>query len=579
MESRIGIYYVDEKRFEWLKEGEWKIEQGYLGNSNTSMTEYINTKIKIAIIDRVHPNHDLIIRKFVIENLTDRAIKLRLYHCQAFNIKQSLFQETCYFNPDNNSIIHYKEGTYLSISGVPSFSNYACGERVLKGLKGTYIDAEDGKLEGGKITHGSVDSAVEWTIDVEPKKAKPTYMLILCGENIEHINKEYNYVMARRIENLEMESDRFWSSWISSIDIKFPKEMGEKIKEIYRTSFFTLANCTDGNGAIIASPDIRSLNVAGDTYVYCWWRDGGYVSMAMCETGMQETARRFLEFAARCQSKEGYFVHRHLPDGSIGSTWHPPPFIQIDQTATVISALWRYYLNTKDIVFLLDHWPMVKSAATFLQNFIDTETGLPKPSFDLWEEKIAINIYSVASVIRALMDAERIAKVLGKHRAEFGILAENMKANMLEKMYENGLLKSIKPVDRTTDASMLMLINLGIIEPQDKKAIELVKRIDERLWSKKVGGVARYEGDIYWGNENPWIICTLWLAEAHIHLGNREKALALIEWVANKATKTNLLPEQIHSQTGEVVSAFPLTWSHATFISTVNRYMERFGNA
>ena len=60
-----------------------------------------------------------------------------------------------------------------------------------------------------------------------------------------------------------------------------------------------------------------------------------------------------------------------------------------------------------------------------------------------------------------------------------------------------------------------------------------------------LGGVARYENDTYYGHENPWIICTLWLAEAHLLLGRPNRTRDLIEWSARTASPTHLLAEQL----------------------------------
>jgi glucoamylase len=92
-----------------------------------------------------------------------------------------------------------------------------------------------------------------------------------------------------------------------------------------------------------------------------------------------------------------------------------------------------------------------------------------------------------------------------------------------------------------------------------------------RRW-RPVGGVARYEGDTYYGAENPWIICTLWLAEARLQLGDVARCRELIEWVATRATPQLLLPEQVDAKSAEPRSATPLTWSHSTFVDVVNKY-------
>jgi GH15 family glucan-1,4-alpha-glucosidase len=135
-------------------------------------------------------------------------------------------------------------------------------------------------------------------------------------------------------------------------------------------------------------------------------------------------------------------------------------------------------------------------------------------------------------------------------------------------------VRSIQPRDDRLDASLLLALKLGLLPWEDPRAKQTVDVIEARLWSPVVGGLARYEGDLYYGNENPWIVTTLWLAEARLRLGDRERCRELIEWSAARATPTRLLPEQIDRTTGEPKSATPLTWSHSTFVDVVHKYAE-----
>jgi GH15 family glucan-1,4-alpha-glucosidase len=294
----------------------------------------------------------------------------------------------------------------------------------------------------------------------------------------------------------------------------------------------------------------------------------------MDEVGLYENAHRFLRFAQDSQEEEGYYLHRHFPDGTVGSTWHPPPFIQIDQTAAVVSAAWHHFKRHGDLDQLLELWPMVKNAANFLESFVDAR-GLPKPSYDLWEEKKAVNTYSCAAVIHGLERAERISEQLGKSLGRWRRASERMREAALQHLWDDArgvFLKSIDPVDYTIDASTLLAIKLGVLDAKDKRAERLVHNVEQRLWNANVGGIARYEGDQYYGLENPWIICTLWLAEAHLMMGRAQRCRELIDWAAETASSTFLLPEQVDGRTGDHTSVTPLVWSHSTFIDVVNKY-------
>jgi GH15 family glucan-1,4-alpha-glucosidase len=139
--------------------------------------------------------------------------------------------------------------------------------------------------------------------------------------------------------------------------------------------------------------------------------------------------------------------------------------------------------------------------------------------------------------------------------------------------------KSIDPLDETIDASTLLMIKLGVLDPTDARAERLVQTVEKRLWVKATGGVMRYENDSYYGYENPWIICTLWLAEAHLLLGRPQRTRELLEWVARTASPTHLLAEQLDGRTGEHTSVTPLVWSHSTFLDVMNKYRRHVDGA
>ena len=110
-----------------------------------------------------------------------------------------------------------------------------------------------------------------------------------------------------------------------------------------------------------------------------------------------------------------------------------------------------------------------------------------------------------------------------------------------------------------------------------------MEQIQEKLWVKTDGGgLARYENDSYYrqGNDsNPWFIATLWMAEYRIakakSLPELEKALGILEWVADRALPSGILAEQINPQTMEPLSVSPLTWSHGSYISAVQKYLDK----
>lgn len=143
--------------------------------------------------------------------------------------------------------------------------------------------------------------------------------------------------------------------------------------------------------------------------------------------------------------------------------------------------------------------------------------------------------------------------------------------------------------DDNIDASMAFVHTMGLLPADDPRVEKTMKAIRDRLWVKtEVGGLARYVDDYYHQVTkdtdnvpgNPWFICTLWLADYEIAKAKTgedlAKALPIINWVADRALPSNILAEQVHPETNAPLSVSPLTWSHATVVSTLVAYAEKF---
>ncbi len=575
-EARVGLFDVASSRFAWLRQGNgYDIVQQPIGPGYLPESVWTGHGCRVVVRDHVHPNHDLIARVFRVRADPPRPLRLFVYH--AFQIAESMYQDTAFVDLDRSALVHYKRGYFFEFFSEPAFSRAVCGEHTLRGLRGTYVDAEDGRLEGGLVAHGAADSVMQWDLNADDSREAEVRLFLAAARSLPGVRRLHDYVRQGGPERFVHEAEAFWTTWTQRRLPVPPVGMTQHARSIYRMSVLLLRHSIGSNGAIIASPDTRALMADGDTYNYCWWRDGGYVAKAMDEAGLYESADRFLRFASECQNPDGSFFHRHFPDGAIGSTWHPPPHLQVDQTATVVAAVWHHFKRGGDPDRLLGFWPLVKSAATFLARFRDGPAGLPSPSYDLWEERLGTHLYSTAAVAHAVERAARVADELGKDGAGWADAARSIRETAVREFWDaarDRFVRSLGPRDDRLDASALLALKLGLIPWTDPRARATTDAIETRLWNRTVGGLARYEEDRYYGGENPWIICTLWLAEARLRLGERDRCRDLIEWTAAHATPTQLLPEQIDRATGEPKSATPLTWSHSTFVDVVHKYAE-----
>ena len=212
-----------------------------------------------------------------------------------------------------------------------------------------------------------------------------------------------------------------------------------------------------------------------------------------------------------------------------------------------------------------------------------------------------IHSFTVAAVWAGLNAAANFAETFGDEtRAiEFRAAQMEIKEAALKHLWDADRNRFVRRItvdpetgaidaDVNIDASLYGVFQFGMLPADDPMVTATMEQIEERLWCKTdIGGVARYENDYYHqvsqdvGNVpgNPWIICTLWLAEWYIakakDLSDLTRALEILEWVRKHTLESGVLAEQLHPYSGDPISVSPLTWSHATVVMTVREYLTK----
>ncbi|MCH7511316.1 MAG: glycoside hydrolase family 15 protein, partial [Chloroflexi bacterium] len=119
------------------------------------------------------------------------------------------------------------------------------------------------------------------------------------------------------------------------------------------------------------------------------------------------------------------------------------------------------------------------------------------------------------------------------------------------------------------DASNLLLPLVGFIRADDPRMRSTIEAIERELTSPQ-GFVYRYKGynDGLAGGEGVFTICTFWLADNLIALGQVERARDLFEKLRGCANDLGLFSEETDAETGEMLGNFPQAFSHLGFINT-----------
>lgn len=291
-------------------------------------------------------------------------------------------------------------------------------------------------------------------------------------------------------------------------------------------------------------------------------------------------------------------MHKYQADGALGSSWHPyvqpdgtvAPPIQEDETAIALFIFAQYYERHPDQTILSEYYPrMVKPMADFLCRYIDPTTGLPKSSYDLWEERFLTTTYTTALVYRALLSASQLAELYGSQSDavhwqstadDIGVKAQLHLYDEPTKALRKGL--NVTPdkkiiYDNTMDASAVFgAYFCGLFGITSEVMTSSIAALKQRLSMPQpdVPGIARYENDAY--NRvsreipgNPWFITSLWLAQYDNETNQPKEVERLLEWCEAAMMTSGVLPEQVNPYSGEYVSVAPLCWSQSEYVSTV----------
>jgi oligosaccharide amylase len=611
MENHVGGHFCRfgvwvDGTFSWI-DGSWNKGYSYKEDSlvtNVSLKKP-DLQLELRVEDGVNHFHDIFLRKVTVKNTAKNEREIRLFFSHDLHLSDTDKGITAYYNPNIDAIIHFKKDRYFSISGSSGkegLFQFAVGVTEFGGLIGTWKDAEDGDLSNNPIAHGSVDSTISLRTKIPSQGEKVIYYWIAAGKNLEEVSKLHRIVTETSPKRLIRGTEEYYKAWVNKSEISFG-DLSSKIVQMFKRSLLVLRTQIDNRGAIIASSDSDILRFNKDTYSYVWPRDGAFIALGLDAAGYHYVTQRFFKFCEKTISKEGFLYQKYHPDGSWGSTWHPwmgpqrefqlP--IQEDETALVLFSLWSHYDQVRDIEFIGPLYePLVCKATDFMVKYRDSESKLPLPSYDLWEENRGISTFTASAVYGGLQAASRFAQIFGdRERAEkYKTAANEIKDAILKHLYDKKagrFLKMIKPdgkgnllKDQTVDSSVYGIFEFGVLPADDPRVEKTMKTVESVLWVKtKVGGIARYQNDYYQrvGRDfekvpgNPWPICTLWLAEWYIakakSMEDMKKGKELLQWAADHALESGVMAEQIDPYDNEPLSVSPLTWSHSTFVLTV----------
>jgi oligosaccharide amylase len=573
----------------------WKHEAQYVAKTNIFRVSARSEQqpVQVESLHLAVPGQDVIVREYTFTNVSEQSVSFSFIVHSSFLVSENQLYNTTLFNATDDSLVHFRHKYYFALSSANVCTGYQAGLH--------WDSVQHGELNGNNIDMRP-DGALKWHIGELAAGASVTIPVYLtAGHDEQCALQQMRTAKGKASSEWIAETTAYWHEFLAAA-APCPLEDAD-ISNLYDRSLLMFKLMADEQtGSIIAAPEFDEKFARCGGYSFCWGRDAAFITTALDKAGLGSLSDSFYAWTLTAQSPDGSWQQRHYHDGSLAPSWG----LQIDEGASILWGMWQHYLENKDSRFAEQVWPAVEKGASFLMGFLHAETGLPKPSIDLWEEREASHTYSSAAVYGGLTAAASFAELTGRPElaSEWTAAAGRISA-AIKKLcwnedrgsfyrgvdltvhsgkYEQAIAsgatgyvaESIKGYKKYTldhdaviDISLLgIAVPFGAVPADHDYMRRTADAVESALTVHGVGGIKRYEDDNYIGG-NPWILTTLWLAHYRIQTGSVDEAKQLLKWALDHRTETGLLPEQVDKHTGETAWVVPLTWSHAMFILTI----------
>lgn len=563
--------------------------QHYVEGTNILNTEILNTyfKLKIVQTDFVCIKENVLVRKFrfVNENVIDLNLNL-LVHSKLIST-------------DNNQVSGLIQNDallqYMHDYSVCTFSK----DKLLSTqINNTKANIFEGQIGDKDYVGMSTDSSISYDLNIlKPNEEKTFELYIYIDDNkngLYGIDKTIERIRKIDFKTEQENTKKYWQKYLKSHDglnLNLTDNLrNKKIEEIYDRTILLYPLLTNGEtGGISAAVEVDEKLTKCGRYTYCWPRDAVFITNAMDILNMKKEVEKFYKvFCKNTQSRNGMWEQRFFTDGKLAPCWG----YQIDETASVVYGVYNHYLKTMDKKFLKDNLKMTEKAIKFLQKYVTDvleKENKMHVSYDLWEMYEGVHLYSMASIYSAFDAMINIYEELKEEFTKNRVKQENvnkeketlrkelvkLKEYCLKNFYDETKKSFVRNLeDKKIDISILGAVTpFKMLTAKEKKVLNTVERINMTLRTY-TGGYQRFEKDHYMGG-NPWVIANLWMANYYLETGENKKARECFDFVLQTAGKHGYLAEQIDNSTMSPAWIIGLGWSHAMFIITVQKMLEK----
>ncbi|MDF1486453.1 glycoside hydrolase family 15 protein [Ramlibacter sp. H39-3-26] len=414
------------------------------------------------------------------------------------------------------------------------------------------------------------------------------------------VTREYNFLLgadetladgiAETARTFEQETVTYWRKW--SQRLALPLEWQDAV---VRAAITLKLSLYEETGAIVAAMTTSIPEAPGSQrnwdYRYCWLRDAFFVVRALnslSEIGTMEDYLRWLSNVVvaadgmHIQPLYGIGLERELQesfiDGLPGYRGMGPVRVgnqaqehfQHDVYGNIVLGSAQAFHDHR-----LLHRPSQAEFARLEQVGEQAVRVYGTPDAGMWELRTRARVHT-SSALMSWAACDRLGKIAAAwnqpaRAAYWQGHAQRMREEILERSWNPQRQAFAESFGgRDLDASVLLMAEVGFIDPKDPRFISTVDALEATLCDGPY--MRRYEAPDDFGRpETAFNICTFWYIDALARTGRHEKARAIFGTMLAARNHLGLLSEDTHATTQEMWGNFPQTYSMVGIINAAMR--------
>ena len=396
--------------------------------------------------------------------------------------------------------------------------------------------------------------------------------------------------VSQTAEDYEERTRDYWRTWTHRLALPF-----EWQDAVIRAAI-TLKLCAyEPTGAIVAAMT-TSLPEAADSgrnwdYRYCWVRDAFFVVRALNSLAAVRTMETYVRWlmnliaasgGGRLQPVYGLGLEERLTERiapalpgyrgmgpvRIGNQAHEHD--QHDTYGQVILGAGQAFFDRRLFISVgraeFERLEAVGEQAWRLHD---------RPDAGIWELRTRARVHT-SSAVMCWAGCDRLARIAGHlglagRARHWRDRADRIRAGVLDGAWSGKRGAFVESLGgETLDASVLLMSEVGMIDPRDPRFVSTVEALDRVLGRGPF--MMRYEeADDFGAPETAFNVCAFWRVDALARIGRTARAREIFEALLAARSQLGLMSEDTDFTTGAAWGNFPQTYSMVGIINGAMR--------